>query len=145
MRFQAPELLPEHLERVERAHIAVEWQRHKYAVVRYAARGADRAFVGLQRLVGYRRRPFGPYQKGSQWFSITEGFARYVLEREDAVRRFFRHSFIPDELFIQSLLIASPYFDNIYDYRDWNGPTQSMRHIDWERGQPYIFRAADFD
>lgn len=101
-------------------------------------------FLALQRVIGvYRNRNIN-FQKGHQWFSITDRFARYVLSEKNQIRKLFRFTFCPDELFVQTMLINSQYSENQYmkDYGNFCGTV--MRKIDWKRGSPYIFRKEDF-
>lgn len=86
------------------------------------------------------------FECGSQWFSITKDFARYVLEHSALVEQLFQYSFCSDEIFMQTMLVNSPYFANwighdpqYYDYE------QCLRRIDWKRGSPYVFQDADYD
>ena len=86
----------------------------------------------------------GEVGKGSQWFSITEGFARYLVERTPFVERTFRSSYCSDELFIQTMVLNSPFVDNVYQPND-DGHGDNLRFIDWVRGAPYVFRTQDYD
>lgn len=85
-----------------------------------------------------------PYGYGSQWFSITNEFAHFVIDNINYIYLHFNHTYCPDELFIQSLVMKSDYKNNLYlsskndDYR------QNMRCIDWNRGNPYVFRKNDY-
>lgn len=84
-------------------------------------------------------------QKGSQWFSITSEFAEYILSQKDFIYKQFHHTFIPDEFFVQTLLINSKYKNNLYmnDFDD--NHEACMRLIDWKRGSPYIWHIGDFE
>ena len=75
---------------------------------------------------------------GSQWFSVSGAFAAYVLEYVDAhpeLGEFFESSLIPDEMFFQTILMASPFAASFT--RD------TGRYIDWVQGGPHTLRAAD--
>lgn len=74
---------------------------------------------------------------GSNWFSITHRTAVYVLEAFRKHRRSFRLTCCADEVFLQTLIAASPYADYVED--------ENLRMIDWFRGNPYTYRAEDFD
>lgn len=84
-------------------------------------------------------------QRGSQWFSITGDFAKYVLSQKSFVFRQFKNTYIPDEFFIQTLLINSDFVENLFDKRFNNDHYACVRYIDWNRGHPYTFRESDFD
>ena len=85
--------------------------------------------LGVDGLSGIR---FG---YGSQWFSITDQFARYLLENEKALSRRLRYSMVSDELLAQIAVLNSPFADAC--------EKRNMRHIDWTRGSPYVFRSGD--
>lgn len=80
---------------------------------------------------------------GWQWFSITDAFARYVLELKPIIEKVFCKSKAPDELFLQTIVYQSPFKDKIADPTDL--ARSSMRFIDWKRGTPYTFQAEDFE
>lgn len=86
-----------------------------------------------------------PFAKGANWCSITPAFAAYLVQNEKRIRRIFSFSRCCDEIFVQTFLLASPFAENLYmptfadDYRS------ILRYIDWKRGEPYVFREADFE
>jgi len=88
-----------------------------------------------------------PLGYGSQWFSITDGFAGHVLEREDWVRKTFRMTACCDEIFLQTLLLASPFRENLATEKK-GGTEGNRRCIVWERGKsahPRVLTGADYD
>ena len=114
----------------------------------FLAEPLDALFTRLQRLLRVDRLKGSglKIQKGANWFSITDGFARYTLEREDWIARTFSRSVCADELFLQTLAANSPFAEQIYDpYADENSMA-NLRYVDWERGtgnSPYVFRPED--
>lgn len=96
-------------------------------------------FLGLQRIfkINRIRAKEDKYYKGSQWVSITGEFAKYLSQMESHIKKCFRHTLIPDEIFMQSVAMASPFKDRLY--------TDGVHYIDWTRGEPYTFREEDFD
>ncbi len=100
-------------------------------------------FLRLQILGGLKRNEGISFKKGGQWFSITEDFARYVLEFEDDVEHIYADSFCCDEIVIQTLLWHSPFAKNIYDRN--NEARGSMRYIGWQDNQLLDFTAKDYD
>jgi hypothetical protein len=54
----------------------------------------------------------------------------------------FRGVRCPDEIFVQSLIANSPYKDTVADYS--KDSANLTRKIDWERGNPYIWRKWDY-
>lgn len=94
----------------------------------------------VDRLKGTGLKEIG---KGSQWFSITAEFGRYLMEQEPLVERTFRSSYCSDELFIQTMVLNSPFVDSLYD-PNGDGCGDNLRLIDWERGAPYVLRSQDY-
>lgn len=82
---------------------------------------------------------------GKNWFSITDDFARYVLENKKKIEKVFRYTASGDEMFLQYILVNSPYKDN--NYR--SDKDSSMRYVDWTRSlnkaNPHIWEASEFD
>ena len=112
-------------------------------------RELDRALLRLQAALGVNRlkRCTVRFQKGSQWFSITQAFAEYCLRQAPDYRPYFRFSKCADELFFQTILQNSPFQERraVETYDDEHA---TMRYIDWDRGSassPYVFRAQDLD
>lgn len=89
---------------------------------------------GVQRTLKLRARrlPRGmrPYGGSSYWMLSSEAVSyvnEYVRQNPDYVR-FFQRSFIPDELFFQTLLMNSPLADRVID--------DDLRFIEWPLGAP---------
>ena len=101
--------------------------------------------IAVERKLHIERNKDVRFQKGANWFSITDGFARYVVEREAWIKKTFKQTICSDEIFLQTLLIASPYLDNLYHKAFDDDMHAIMRFIDWNRGGPYTFRRSDFD
>jgi len=93
-----------------------------------------------------RLKPLGiKAQKGCNWFSITGDFAHYVYNNLDKYEKIFRWSYCGDEVFIQTLLLNSPFKDNLFVPESKNNHFACVRLIDWHRGNPYVWRAEDYD
>ncbi len=97
------------------------------------------------RISGINRIKNLEVQKGGQWFSITGDFAKYILSKKDFVYHQFKHTFIPDEFFVQTLLINSDYKQKLYHKEFDNSPYANMHYSDWQRGTPYTFTIDDKD
>lgn len=82
--------------------------------------------------------------KGSNWFSITDNFARYIVNNENFINKYFTRTFCCDEVFIQTLLKKSPYKNNWYGFTNDTIQYQNLRYNDWNRGKPYTFRKDEF-
>lgn len=84
------------------------------------------------------------FRYGSNWFSITHNLANYVLENEDFIKKTFKYTSCCDEIFLQTIVYNSKYFDNLYLKQD-NSYKANQRYIDWTRGEPYTFKINDYD
>lgn len=112
-------------------------------------RELDRALLRLQAILGINRLKHCAvrFQKGSQWFSITQAFAEHCLQQAPVYRPYFRFSKCADELFFQTILQNSP-FQERRAVETYDDERATMRYIDWDRGNassPYVFRAEDCD
>lgn len=120
---------------------------------KFRTRIVNHIFKGLQMAVGFRINRGIEFRMGSQWFSITDDLARYVVEKEDWLEKVFRHTSTCDEIFLPTLVCNSTFRNNLYDpkvvksQRDVN--MSNMRFIDWTRGEsvrhPWTFREEDYD
>lgn len=83
------------------------------------------------------------FRKGANWFSITNDLAHYVVECEKQIRKIYCKSFCADEIFLQTLVYNSKFKDALY-YSAEEERFFNMRLIDWNRGNPYVYKATDF-
>jgi hypothetical protein len=110
------------LDRIERRHLL--WRR---------------AHVSLP---ARRRLPGGlaPYGGAPYWClarPVVEHVRETVRRRPELVR-FFRHVFVPDEIFFQTIVVNSPWRETLVD--------DALRYVDWSgRPAPAILRRADLD
>ena len=138
-------LTPELLRRTQRWHLFPEHfgrNRSFYSVIRSAC-------IKMQEWLHIRRNRDIPFKKGSQWVSITEDMAQYLLAHKDWVYRTFRNTFVPDESVMQTLAWMSPYRDNLYNIE--SDSTGCMRCIGWrevpgmQNWQLLDWTAADYE
>ena len=125
------------LYRIEQYHIFQDLMGRSKGLVPGLLRRANNGFIALQKLVGFRRKQYIPPYKGTNWFSITDELVQYVLSQEALIKKQFYYSSCADEVFLHSVAMASPCRDTIVD--------DCLRAIDWDRGDPYIFRQEDVD
>jgi hypothetical protein len=126
-------------------HLLVETRFYRRL---WAYRQLGHALVKLQALAGIdRTRKTGlQFLHGSAFFSITHAFAEYVLDREEWVRRNFHHTLIGEEVFMQTLLMSSPFQSRLAGRGALK--TGNLRYIDWARktgNSPYTFRMSDLE
>lgn len=119
----------------------------------FKTRIINHIFKGIQMAVGYRiNRDFNFYF-GSQWFSITQQLAQYVVDNEEWLEKVFRHTSTCDEIFLPTLVCNSRFKDNLYDATPVKNQKEinlaNMRFIDWSRGEsvrhPWTFRSDDME
>ncbi len=118
---------------------------------KFRTRIINHIFKGLQMAVGFRINRNIDFRFGSQWFSITDSLARYVVEKENWLEKVFRHTSTCDEIFLPTLVAGSPFGNRLYvpaavkNQKEVN--MANMRFIDWTRGEsvrhPWVFRAGD--
>lgn len=137
--YTLTDLTPEVVRKVQRWHLFPE----DFKNTNLCKRVLRALCIRLQEVVGYRRNPDIDFKKGSQWFSITENLADYVLKHRAWAMQTFRHTFCADELVVQTLCWMSPYREHIYDTTD--DAKGCMRAIGWRDGQLYDWTREDYN
>lgn len=120
---------------------------------KFLPRLASHIFKGLQMAVGFKINKGIKFGYGANWFSITQNLAEYVISKKEWLIKVFKHTSNSDELFLQTLVINSPFYDNLYVKTPAKTPQEinlsHMRFIDWTRGEsvrhPWTFRADDME
>ena len=141
--FQHKEIIRDHRDRVKFYYPLQRWNLQN-RIIRLALRRTgellQRPFVDRTKkdLEGY------VFQKGAQWFSITHALAAYVLSQEDWLRERYRSTFCADEIFLQTLVVNSPFRDTLPSDYFGDDHKTCLRYIDWQRGKPYSFRNEDY-
>lgn len=101
--------------------------------------------LALQKKIGVYRNKEIEFQKGTNWFSITNELANYVVQQEVCIQELFKNTLCCDEVFLQTIVHNSKFKENLYHKVYDNDLCAIQREIDWTRGKPYIFRKSDFD
>ena len=83
--------------------------------------------------------------KGSNWFSITDNFASYILSKKEWIYKNYHMTRSSEEVFPAVLVYNSEFRKNLYDQNYDCSNNANQRYIDWERGFPYTFRVEDYD
>lgn len=112
------------------------------------ARVIDRILQSLEPILGINRLKAKSnivFGKGANWFSITNNFAHYIVNVWPNFKDFFSSTLCADEIFLQTILLNSPYVKNIYHAQPDDDNKAIMRLIDWNRGNPYVFQIDDFE
>jgi hypothetical protein len=135
------------IDRIEYFHFLqryIKISQNRY--VSYIISFIEHLLIFFQKIIRIKRiDALLKFQKGSNWFSITEEFALYVIKNKPWIKKTFMYSNCADEMFMQTLLVNSDFaHDVFYDKKDDNYYA-CQRFIDWKRGKPYVFKEDDFD
>lgn len=84
-------------------------------------------------------------QKGCNWVSITGALMHHIVEQFPQYEKAFKHSYCGDETLVQTMAQSSSFAKNLYMPNCNNNHEACLRLIDWERGNPYIWRMEDYD
>lgn len=112
---------------------------------------ANNIFKGIQMGLGIKINKDVNFYFASQWFSITDNLASYVLSRKDWLEKVFKHTNTCDEIFLPTLVFDSPFKDKLYCSEEVSDNINegNMRFIDWARRtsvrHPYTLRTEDYD
>lgn len=150
-KYEGMEFVDEDLPKINETALA----RVKYAHHFYGKAGSVQDVLGaleikIQKLFGvdYTKKEYNTiFQKGRNWFSITHGLAKLVVEKEAWIQRVFEKSVCGDELFLQTIARNSEFASKICN-QNTHPEIPDTRYIDWERGtnnNPYIFRETDWE
>lgn len=109
----------------------------------------------VQQLIGVNRLDENiTYGVGSQFFDITDEFAKYVLQHKDTIKEMVYKTLCSDEMFLQTIYLNSPFFNEdkyrFHSYQPENEYIEGtyfdvMRAIDWKRGRPHVWQFEDLD
>ena len=103
----------------------------------------DKTLLKTQKLLHIKRNQGIAFQKGANWFSITDGLARHVVSQEPWLKQHFKSTKCCDEVFLQTIIINSDYKEHLYRSEFDDSPLSIMRLTDFQRGNPYIYRYSD--
>lgn len=94
-----------------------------------------RLFANVQTMLDFKRYP-KEIKKGCQWCSITNDFVVFLLSNKGLIKKFFNHTYCPDELVIQTLCWNSPFREKVYNLEDeFKG---CLRYINWDNGEIHL-------
>lgn len=99
--------------------------------------------LALQKVSFFQRKHQMRFKKGYQWVSLTHDFSEYLYARRKEIQKIFKYTLCPDEIFIHSFIWNSPFKNRIYNSE--NPCKGSVRYIDWQRGNPYVWKEEDVE
>jgi len=141
--FEQEQIQEKYLKRVQTYYWFQEYaKRNRFIHI------MGRIFTKIQTLMGIDRvsKQTFEFQFGALWFSITKSLAQYVVKKEKWIEQNFKYTCCADELFIQTLVINTEFKKKLPEKAfTKDGYISCLRHIDWKRGNPYVFRDDDFD
>lgn len=110
---------------------------NRFTVLNSLFQKAEKLILICQRAMRINRKTYYPeIFKGSQWFSITEKFAMYVISQETHIRHDFHFTFASDEMVFQTVLMNSEFKDNLFVKSFDNSMRQNQRFIIFKNGVP---------
>ena len=135
------------LKRIQYYHLFRKYCRlFKIAWVNSFFRGLNLLCVDIQKILKIDRCKKNDLDicYGANWFSITDEFVRYILSKRKYIEENFKYSNCGDEIFMQTLLKASPFLGNLYKEtsNDFYG---NLRLVDFSRGNPYTYKSSDLE
>ena len=125
------------LHRVSTYHLFQDYFGRNTGVLAGFLRRLEDLSLRFQKFIGVQRKQYITPYKGTNWFSITHELVKYVLARENIIRKQFYHTVCADEVFLHSIVMDSPYRETVV--------SNSLRAVDWTRGDPYVYKAEDVD
>lgn len=119
-----------------------EYVGRNSGIDKYCLKKLDKLGYMIQSKIKVDRLKDYSFSAGSQWFSVTDEFARYLLSNKKNICKMLKATLCCDESLCQIFSSNSNFKSKIYQ----NGNVSSnMRLIDWSRGSPYVFRIYDYD
>lgn len=128
------------------------WYRHFFCHNRFFRKNRivklfNFSLVEIQRILKIRKNTDIELYQGSALFSVTGNCVKYILLKKKEIYRRFRYALAADEVFMQTMLMASPFKSAIYDVECKN--SENARLIDRTRpdgkNSPHIWRYEDLD
>lgn len=137
--FDAPKVDEETYKRVTKYNFIISKKRNVLSRVLY------NALMILQTGMNRAKRYGVEFQKGANWFSITDDLARYVVGKSAWIHEVFQYSRCGDEMFLQTLVMNSEFKNRLVGNNFCDNYATIQYCIDWNRGSPYVFTSDDFD
>lgn len=134
------------LERIKYYHFLVNWSRSKNNFKRLFFNKFHFWSIKIQKKLNVNRvrKCNLSFRKGANWVSVTSNFVSYILNNAKKYKKIFKYSFCADELFVQTLLYNSNFYENVISLK--NDDYMSIKRlVDWNRGQPYTFKLEDYN
>lgn len=144
--FSEGKVSKKYLEYINKYHFLQKYLRvSKCKLINKSMVAIEKLQLLLQKIFFVRRSINIEFQKGANWFSITDDLATYIISKKEWIKKTFKYTKSADEFFIQTIVINSKFKDRLYSKKFDDDYHSCMRYIDWKRGGPYVFRLKDFN
>lgn len=121
----------------------IKYQKNKNWLIKKIYRVVVELTLDIQHALGIVREDGKTWMHGSQWCSVTHDFATNLVANKRLILNRFKRSNCPDEIYKSTIAYQPEFADRIYEL---HAEFDSMlRDIDWERGNPYVWRETDYD
>ncbi len=140
VQFYGPEIDRRTKDRVGKYHFVIRRRAEKSLFYKLT----DKVLLGVQIGVDRTRDTNIVFQKGANWFSITDELARYVLSKKEFVKKHFRYSLCGDEMFLQTIIYNSEFIERVVSDNYCDNYRNILYQIDWKRGNPYEYTLEDY-
>ena len=137
--FDAPEIDSEVYKRVSKYNFFASKSKKIWEKIAY------HLIMALQFKVDLGKKYGLTFQKGANWFSITDELVQYVIDNKNLIEKVFKHTRCADEVFLQTLVVNSKFKNHISPNNFCDNYESILYCIDWKRGYPYVYRDDDYD
>jgi len=134
-------------DRVWRAQYRFYFCQNRWCRNNIMLKGLNLFVYYCQRLFNLKTNDDISMYVGSALFSITLPCAKYLVSTETEIKRRFKWSYCGDEIFIQTMIMNSPFADKLMKLAD--GQTNNAVLVDWQKphrhNSPRLWRKEDFN
>lgn len=114
--------------------------QQRYSILGYT----DRLLLKIQKCLGIRHfKDTKKFSKGCNWWSITAGLAKDIVGHKKDFKDVYKYTSCSDEIFLQTFINQNVGKYQVFDSHDEYH--SCLRHLDWKRGNPYVFTIDDFE
>lgn len=131
--------------RIQRYHFFIDYIGRNRSGINKLLGYIEDKLLRIQDILNVQRYKHYKFQKGTEWASITDAFARDLVEHKNNILDMYKYSCCCDEIYKQTFIINHGYREKLYNSKFDNSHEAMMRCIDWKRGTPYVWRDQDFE
>ena len=125
-------------------HFFYSWHcAAKNRMIRYSLEKMECISLAIQRKLNVNRK----FYCGANWYSITHELARDFCAYSKDVLKKVRWTISSDELVLQTFVrcISTKQYVLYAETKTCDDYTSLERAIDWNRGNPYVWKSSDYD